>query len=66
LLKEEKKKIMLPLHSLLCVGGCGFNETINHLFFECDIFSSLWRMIASWLGVSDLSSIDVYIMLCKI
>jgi hypothetical protein len=50
---------MSHLDSLLCAGGCGIKGTTNHLFYECDIFSSLWRAIGNWLRVSDAFSIDV-------
>jgi hypothetical protein len=50
---------MSHLDSLLCAGGCGFNETIRRLYSECDLFSSLWWAIENWLGVSDVFSIDV-------
>jgi len=26
----------------LCVGGCGQEETINHLFMDCEFFSGNW------------------------
>ncbi|GAU42066.1 hypothetical protein TSUD_326440 [Trifolium subterraneum] len=37
--------------SSLCVGGCGEHETENHLFFNCPIFSAVWKEIVRWLGV---------------
>jgi len=24
--------------SLLCAGGCGRDETVEHIFFECEFF----------------------------
>jgi len=36
----------------LCVGGCGFTETMDHLFIACDFFGSTWYLICLWLGVS--------------
>ena len=36
----------------LCVGGCGFIETTDHLFIACNFFGSTWYLICLWLGVS--------------
>ena len=36
----------------VCVGGCGFVETADHLLFSCDIFGSVWFLVLQWLGLS--------------
>ena len=35
-----------------CVSGCGMEETANHMFLHCDVFSSLWQHIRSWISMS--------------
>ena len=59
LLKDRlPTKINLQRHGSLqdaantCVAGCGFAETASHLFMHCEVFSSLWQHIRSWIGVS--------------
>jgi hypothetical protein len=32
---------VVPLGSLLCFGGFGEEETINHLVFGCDFFGGI-------------------------
>ena len=34
-----------------CVSGCGMAESSSHLFLHCDVFSSLWHHIRSWIGI---------------
>jgi hypothetical protein len=41
------------------VSGCGNLETATHLFFACDIFTSLWFHVWLWLGISSVSSGDL-------
>jgi len=36
----------------LSVGGCGMEETSNHLFLSCLIFGIIWSHLRNWLGVS--------------
>jgi hypothetical protein len=38
--------------SLLCCSGCGTEESIFHLFFECPFFAGIWYHISSWMGIS--------------
>jgi hypothetical protein len=42
-----------------CVGGCGVIETSTHLFFHCNLFSSVWNHIFLWLGVVTAMPHDV-------
>jgi hypothetical protein len=34
-----------------CVGGCGSEESVTHLFFECPIFTGVWYSICNWMGI---------------
>ena len=36
------------------MSGCGSLESANHLFFTCNIFSSLWHLVCNWLGFSSV------------
>ena len=38
--------------SCLCVAGCGSLETVDHLFFHCSFFGSVWNNILHWIGLS--------------
>ena len=40
---------------IFCIGGCGCQETTNHLFFSCDIFGNVWLRVYQWLGFSFIS-----------
>jgi len=35
----------------LCVGGCGMQETNDHLFLNCGFFDQVWKKVQNWLGV---------------
>jgi len=35
----------------LCASGCGMDESISHLFFECLNFAGLWYHVCNWLGI---------------
>jgi len=48
-----------PIDSLVCLGGCGKEEFINHIFLECDFFSSNWLHILQWLGICSVLPYDV-------
>jgi hypothetical protein len=37
--------------SALCVGGCGSQETEEHLFFNCPSLGAIWREIVRWIGI---------------
>lgn len=47
------------IDSLVCLGGCGKEEFINHIFLECKFFSSNWLHILQWLGICSVLSYDV-------
>jgi hypothetical protein len=38
--------------SCLCVAGCGSLETVDHIFFHCSFFGSVWNNILHWIGLS--------------
>jgi hypothetical protein len=38
--------------STLCVGGCGNQETEDHLFLRCPTMGAIWSEIVRWIGVS--------------
>jgi hypothetical protein len=44
---------------LLCSGGCGKEESINHLFLECDFLGSIWNFVLHWLWISYVLPVDV-------
>lgn len=37
-----------------CLGGCGIQESADHLFITCRHFSQLWTQIFSWLRISSV------------
>jgi len=39
-----------------CVTGCGGLETTHHLFLSSLVFTRLWGMVRSWIGVSSADS----------
>jgi len=36
----------------ICVGGCGTQETADHLLFGCVPFSNVWYAVLKWLHLS--------------
>ena len=34
-----------------CVGRCSSLETVDHLLFRCDTFSSVWFTVLQWVGL---------------
>ncbi|WJX36765.1 hypothetical protein P8452_24608 [Trifolium repens] len=43
-----------------CVTGCGGVETVHHLFLSCPVFSSLWSLIRSWVGISSSDLLSIH------
>jgi len=35
----------------LCVGGCGLQESVVHLFLDCTTFGNLWDTVSQWLSI---------------
>jgi len=46
------RRRVLHHDDILCVGGCGCPETTVHLFFQCDLFSSLWHPVFQWISIT--------------
>ncbi|XP_058764714.1 uncharacterized protein LOC131638187 [Vicia villosa] len=42
---------ILSNSQLDCVGECGREESVSHIFFECPKFAGAWSVICNWLGV---------------
>ena len=45
--------------SCLCITGCSYLETVNHLFLHCPFFGSVWNCILYWVGLSSVAPFDV-------
>ena len=45
--------------TILCVAGCGNDESTSHLFLHSDSFGSLWQHIRNWLGVSGVDPYNI-------
>lgn len=39
---------------LICVGGCGVLESVDHLFFRCHSFAKIWGELINWLGIFEV------------
>ena len=50
---------MTPNDSLLCVGGCGKEKTINYIVLECQFFSGTWNLVLCWLGIFSVQPYDI-------
>jgi len=44
------KRGVIDQGSIGCVGECGAEESVTHLFFECPVFAGTWYLISKWLG----------------
>ena len=42
-----------------CATGCGFDESVSHLFLHCDSYGSLWWHIRAWIGVTGVVPHDI-------
>lgn len=51
--------VVINLDSLLCLGGCEKEETINQLFMECAFSGSILIDFMHWLRVRSVMSNDV-------
>ncbi|XP_058751352.1 uncharacterized protein LOC131624431 [Vicia villosa] len=34
-----------------CVGECGREESVSHIFFECPNLAGMWKLLCNWIGV---------------
>lgn len=41
---------VLHYFDMLCSGGYGLTENVDHLFLNCGFYGSIWPMILLWLG----------------
>lgn len=53
------RRRVLPIGGAACVSGCGHLERASHLFVSCNIFSSLWFHVWSWLCIDFVPSGDL-------
>jgi hypothetical protein len=49
------RRHVLQPNDTLCVGGCGYIETAEHLVLGCELFGSVWYLLCNWLGLSYVS-----------
>jgi len=43
----------------LCVGGCGSQENLDHLFLHCDSYRQIWSVVYNWLGFTMVNSYHI-------
>jgi hypothetical protein len=48
------KRGILNIDAQHCVLGCGFDETLSHLFFTCDKTHKVWHGMLQWLGIQSV------------
>nr|GFC10132.1 hypothetical protein [Tanacetum cinerariifolium] len=41
----------IDVHSVLCLVCLEDVETVNHLFFSCELASKLWALLANWWAI---------------
>ncbi|RHN58033.1 putative reverse transcriptase zinc-binding domain-containing protein [Medicago truncatula] len=46
------RQSIVQVAGVMCVAGCGHEESATHLFIHCDVYSSLWQHIRAWSGGS--------------
>jgi hypothetical protein len=54
-----KRHILHP-NAGLCVTDCGGVETVHHLFLPCPVFTPLWSLVRSWVGVSSADPLLIH------
>ena len=40
-----RRKEVFPANSITCLGGCGQDVSINHLFLDYDFFGCIWHLL---------------------
>jgi hypothetical protein len=45
------RRQVLQTADILCAGGCGIPETVDHLFIGCTVFGRVWYLVCHWLGI---------------
>jgi hypothetical protein len=48
--------VIIQAEASTFLGGCGIQESADHLFITCRHFIQLWTQICSWLGISSIDS----------
>lgn len=49
------RRSIIQANFVLCVGGCGMDESADHLFLRCNFFGSVWYLIRDWLRLSSIN-----------
>lgn len=49
----------------MCAGGCGMQETNDHLYLNCGFFDQVWKMVQKWLGAYTTLSSNTSDNLCS-
>jgi hypothetical protein len=50
------KRGIISKEAHYCVSGCGKVESAQHLFFQCELFSSLWQLMLFWTCIHSVES----------
>jgi len=50
---------VIDAEAVMCVTGCGLEETVPHLFIHCPTFGTLWQHIRSWIGMSGVDPLNI-------
>lgn len=44
----------------MCVGGCGSNENVHHLFLCCDFIGRIQFLVLQWSGIVLMNTLCLY------
>ena len=50
---------VIDAEAVMCVTGCGLEESAPHLFIHCPTFGTLWQHIRSWIGMSGVDPLTI-------
>ncbi|GAU19662.1 hypothetical protein TSUD_240100 [Trifolium subterraneum] len=59
------KRGILNIDAQHCVLGCGFDETLSHLFFTCDKTHKVWHGMLQWLGIQSALHNNQVVHACR-
>jgi hypothetical protein len=51
---------ILQQADVMCMAGCGHDESSSHLFLHCAYFGSIWQHIRNWLGISGVDPFTLH------
>jgi hypothetical protein len=51
---------IVNIGSQLCSLGCGFVESLLHIFFVCECSHKVWCGVRNWLGIQGASSNNIF------